>query len=109
MSVRHADAPLCLCGCGGQVRLRRHRYIDGHVPHGIRAEGGRQGGMARVYRHNRARFEQAFDELTRDGRRITKETLLTVLADTFRHAYGLGYRACEGKWRQRSGPLKMAS
>jgi hypothetical protein len=102
---RHADAPLCLCGCGEQVRLRTRRYVYGHVPHAIRAEGGRKGGMSRVYRRKAAEFEQVFADLTREGQRITKETLLTILADTYRRAYSTGYKACEAKWKT-TGPRR---
>jgi hypothetical protein len=102
--------PKCKCGCGQPVLRRHRRYLGGHVPHALRAEGGRKGCQTRIYRHRRTKFAQAFEALTRDGRVVTKETFLTVLADVFRDAYGLGYRACETKYRVRGiKPLRRAA
>ena len=94
--------PFCLCGCEQRVRVARNRYIDGHVPHAIRADAGRKGGMARIYRRRCRQFEQVFAEMTREGQRITKSTLLDALAVSFRDGYRMGYRACEGKWKRRA-------
>ena len=92
--------PLCACGCGSRVRTSRARYLYGHVPHAIRAEGGRKGGLSRIYRRRRQQFEQVFEEMTRQGR-VTKETLLDALASATRDGYSTGYRACEAKWKKR--------
>ena len=103
MQRRSGLKPLCGCGCGQRVRQWRHRYLTpAHVPHAVRSQAGAKGRRAYAFAARAKRFEATYALLTREGRRLTKETILTVFAEIERTAYRNGYHASEAKWVKRT-------
>lgn len=93
---------LCLCGCGQRVKHHYNKYASvACVPRSIRADACKKGRRTFAYRRRAVLFQASVDRLTsREGRRVSKEDLLTVLMDVYRVGYTNGYHASD--WKQRN-------
>lgn len=60
------------------------------IPLAVRQEAGRKGGVRRTYQARARRFELQFTELTRQGRKLTKDGILDAFAAVYRVAYNRG-------------------
>jgi len=94
--------PLCQCGCGQQVKRRKHRYLVGHGVAEIRSKAGAKGRRIAMLRSQHRVFAAVFSELeTRYGNRLTKDALYWAFSKVRLQAWECGYRACESKHLRR--------
>jgi hypothetical protein len=93
-----ASRPLCACGCGLPVRLKRNTWLKGHIPLETRVQNAKIGGDAFGYRVRRDTFAADLDRLT--GRSLTRGELLKVFSQIHARGYDAGYHAAEKKWKR---------
>lgn len=95
---RGTPKPKCLT-CGKPVRAHVNKYCSVPcIPQSVRQMAGSKSAAVRTYRNRRRRFEAIFLEMTRNGRKLTKDAILDAFAAIDAKAYHRGYQVV---WKRR--------
>jgi hypothetical protein len=103
--TRYGGTPvrLCQCGCGRRLpkRIDAQWATPGCIPSSARSSWGKRGRRNAIYQARRKLFDGVFADMTRGGRKVTKESILDAFAEVHRTSWHNGYSASESKWRRR--------
>ncbi len=99
----------CACGCGRPVkgRLDKRRKESAKwatpqcIPFQVRAEWGRKGRQEAMYLHRRKLFQRVWEDLMRNGNRLTKAAIFEAFMQVHAPAYATGMRKADMKWRRK--------